>query len=379
MSNIKIDIVDNGITTLATAGKYCDRNVDIAVNVPSSGGGSIEVEPIVLSGSGSYACAKDICGNYINLFGDTITTKDIYDASNMFYYTTAKSIPFEINFVTYSYASMSYMFGGAKNLKQIPKMNNVYPGNMSNLFNACENLRELPEDFGADWNMSRMNSYTSANFGNIFSYCSSLRKIPKSFLDILGEGQATNSFNVVYKNFVYYCYSLDEINSMPVLTIPTLTSNVLSDMLIYCFRLKDFTFAVNEDGTNKIVKWAKQVLDLSQQCGYTNSYTTSYITSYNSGITKDKEVKDDATYQALKNNPDWYTGNIDYSRYNKTSAVNTINSLPDTSVYLATAGGTNTIKFKGAAGALTDGGAINTLTEEEIAVATAKGWTVSMV
>ena len=40
---------------------------------------------------------------------------------------------------------------------------------------------------------------------------------------------------------------------------------------------------------------------------------------------------------------------------------------------------TNTIKFRGEAGALTDGGAINTLTEEEIAVAAAKGWTVSIV
>jgi hypothetical protein len=48
-------------------------------------------------------------------------------------------------------------------------------------------------------------------------------------------------------------------------------------------------------------------------------------------------------------------------------------SLPDTSTY-----GSNTIKFKGASGALTDGGAINTLTEEEIAVAAAKGWTVAL-
>ena len=68
-----------------------------------------------------------------------------------------------------------------------------------------------------------------------------------------------------------------------------------------------------------------------------------------------------------------------YSRYNHTSAVNTINSLPDTSAYLATAGGTNTIKFKSNAGSATDGGAISNLTEEEIAVATAKGWTVSLV
>lgn len=32
--NIQIPISQNGITTLATAGKYCDRNIDVKVNVP---------------------------------------------------------------------------------------------------------------------------------------------------------------------------------------------------------------------------------------------------------------------------------------------------------------------------------------------------------
>ena len=68
-----------------------------------------------------------------------------------------------------------------------------------------------------------------------------------------------------------------------------------------------------------------------------------------------------------------------FSRYNHDSAVETINSLPDTSEYLATAGGTNTIKFRNYSGACTDGGGTNDLTPEEIAVATAKGWTVTIV
>ena len=62
--------------------------------------------------------------------------------------------------------------------------------------------------------------------------------------------------------------------------------------------------------------------------------------------------------------------------YNRQSAIETINSLPDTS----TAGGGNTIKFKSGAGSaygtLYD---MSELTAEEIAVATAKGWTVSLV
>jgi hypothetical protein len=92
------------------------------------------------------------------------------------------------------------------------------------------------------------------------------------------------------------------------------------------------------------------------------------------GISNADYVGDDATYQANKNNPKWFTDKVEYSRYNHDSAVNTIKSLPDTSAY-----GTNTIKFKGEAGSATDGGAINTMTEEEIAMASVKGWTVAFV
>ena len=46
--------------------------------------------------------------------------------------------------------------------------------------------------------------------------------------------------------------------------------------------------------------------------------------------------------------------------------------------YLATAGGTNTIHFRSNSGRYTDAGPISNLTAEEIAVATAKGWTVDI-
>ena len=81
----------------------------------------------------------------------------------------------------------------------------------------------------------------------------------------------------------------------------------------------------------------------------------------------------------MKDDPDWYTVKTQYSRYNHDSAVATINSLPDTSAYLTANGGTNTIKFENYNGNATDGGGIDALTEEEIAVAAAKGWTISFV
>ena len=141
---------------------------------------------------------------------------------------------------------------------------------------------------------------------------------------------------------------------------------------VHGYRLKDVIFATQDDGTPYSVNWKSAIIDLTS-VGYAPSYYASYVTtSYNSGITSDKQVTDDASYQALKNDPDWFTTDMAYSRYNHDSAVNTINSLPIT---------TNTgctIKFTGALGSATDGGAINTLTEEEIAVAAAKGWTVTL-
>ena len=154
------------------------------------------------------------------------------------------------------------------------------------------------------------------------------------------------------------------------------TSNFFTSFCGRCHRLKNLTFKTNSDGTPISASWSNQTIEFTDYVGW--AINKSFILDYNSGITADKQVTDDATYQALKNDPDWFTTNVKYSRYNHDSAVATINSLPDTSAYLATAGGTNTIKFKGASGSKTDGGAINTLTEEEIAVAAAKGWTVTL-
>lgn len=39
MANTQISITDNGTKTLKTACKYCDRDIDVIVNVPTGGGG----------------------------------------------------------------------------------------------------------------------------------------------------------------------------------------------------------------------------------------------------------------------------------------------------------------------------------------------------
>lgn len=54
MANTQIAIAENGKVTLATAGKYCDRNIDINVNVESSGGGITPTGTINITTNGTH-------------------------------------------------------------------------------------------------------------------------------------------------------------------------------------------------------------------------------------------------------------------------------------------------------------------------------------
>lgn len=350
----------------------------------TTGGGSIEVEPIVLSGRCDYGCSGVMSGNYIKLFGNTVSTKDISSAKYMFYRNPVEEIPFDINLKDSYSISLDYMFHAAKNLKYIPKINapkGQKVSNIDSMFRDCNRIRTIPEDIADNLDLSEINSSSWRSLDYIFQNCYSLRNIPENLLKKLYSSGDSRS----YQLFAYAfggCYVLDEIKGLPVPTV-SITSDIFDTYFPSrdCFRVKDITFSLKDDGSVKTAKWKNQTINLSESVGYgyQSSYNPTTIILYNSGITADKEVSDDATYQALKDDPDWYALKVAYSRYNHDSAVRTINSLPDTSAYLAANGGTNTIKFKGNAGSATDGGAINTLTEEEIAVATAKGWTVTLV
>lgn len=365
-----LSVTSNGTYT---ASNGVDGYSPITVNVPQDGGPPESA--FVISGDCNYRFANNGWNWFIEQHGNKITTEDINNASHMFYYSSIKDIPFEINVRDDAY--IDYMFYGTK-IKTLPYINGKIQ-NASYFCNSCSMLNNIPEDWAEHIDWSRFHSYSYATRNAMFASCFSIKYIPDSLMAELWGNIGNFANHVAHNNQFYQCYSIDEVNNI----IPhqaTLTTNRCNDMFSYCGRLKNATFALQDDGTPYTVSWKAQILDLSISLGYLNNTSLKiYILNYNSGITADKEVTDDTTYQALKNDPDWFTCNVAYSRYNHDSAVATINSLPDTSAYIATAGGTNTIKFNGAAGSATDGGAINTLTEEEIAVATAKGWTVTLV
>jgi len=437
MSELNIEVAGGTSTRLLTAGKYCDKNIvvvasggepaiealditangtytapdgvdgysPVTVNVPQDG--APPEEAFVITGDCTYRFAHNGWNWFIENHGDKITTKDINSATNMFSNSSdITEIPLEFNFVDGG-CETNGMFGYCKNLKSVPSIDfkhtntykntgsmfiscehltsigalkNMYPSSLAYFFGSCYLLRELPAF--ENLNLDRIHSYNYAGTNAMFNSCRSLRNIPTDILRELYIPSSTTSYQVYYNGFTY-CSALDELVGLPVNEAVTVTSTLFYNTFTQCCRLKSIIFETNDDGSAKTAKWKSQTIELSGGTGADyavgNTFASTWVTDYNSGITEDKRVYNDETYQALKDDPDWFTTNRYYSRYNHDSAVETINSLPDTSAYLATAGGTNTIKFRGDAGLYTDGGAINTLTEEEIAVATAKGWTVTLV
>lgn len=291
---------------------------------------------------------------FLNAYSDKIIMTDITNAMNMFQSNPIESLPMEIHLA--DNCNTSNMFNSCANLEELPIIHNFALG--SDMFGSCYKLKSL--------NNNAINKVGSTvTVDELFRNCRSLRSVG-NFFEAFPDVCQGNSIFGLYQTF-YGCYSIDEILNLPYVYSTYGTNYFLGSCVDECMRLKNLTF--RNQVVTKDVK--SSTLSLTPFVGYANVPGT--LLDY--GFTTDKQVVDDATYHALKNDPDWWTANKAYSRYNHDSAVTTINSLPDTSGI----GVTNIIKFDGACGAKTDGGAINTLTAEEIAVAAAKGWTVTLV
>ena len=346
------------------------------------GGGDLPAEALDISGDCQYRFSYDNWNWFIDTYGNSISTHDISSLNSAFHYSdNLTEIPFDLN-VT-NCAAFTNAFYNMTALEVCPRIRGTLEMstnfNMKDVLINCSKLTSvedfLTSDMLAEFKNVKVTSPYSAPKCFTFSGLFSLRSMPSWWRQFKLCEDSTSYPNYSYSLYSYLCwncYCLDEILDIPVWRCQgKQNTNMFSSAFGSCDRLKDVTFETN-NGQPIVTKWKSQTIDLSNGVG--QGYYPSYY-----GFTSATRVTDDATYQALKNNPDWWTDNVAYSRYNHDSAVRTINSLPDTSAYLATAGGTNTIKFKGDLGSSTDGGAINTLTAEEIAVATAKGWTVSLV
>lgn len=303
-----------------------------------------------------------------------------------------------------------YMFS-ITNVQKLPKIinasDNLVLGTTYMFVNGNNNLTEneilrFISNFSSLSNYIHRGTSTTTCYPFIFN---------GSFDNVLDFSQCILKNNEIkhneysYKKFEYYdglqSFYASYIKSLNNIYLPydqtklNITDNKnLVPQYLYC--VNSITFET-DNGTPYTVRMKNQTIELQTEGYYNYGYNNNFKKAAQGYWKEENNVGYNATtleqlkqnYSALKNREDWFIATnvrenniycaIYFSRYNHDSAVETINSLPDTSAYLATAGGTNTIKFRGEAGKYTDGGAINTLTEEEIAVATAKGWTVSFV
>lgn len=321
---------------------------------------------------------------FINKYGSRITTHNLEGLNEPWPYTKLETIPFELNMKPGDGHVFNSAFKNCTELKTLPKINGCKPHSFSYMFHDCFRLLAIPEDFESsiDWsyleNLTNESGYFSGWCNNMFNDCRSLRTVPCNIIKHVAPNvtQGLSTYSNNYYSTFNNTISADELVNVGI-AHNTATKNVFTSTFGYG-RQKNIKFETNEDGSAKTVNWKSQVIDLTPAGADSNSVDP--VTYGNAtGITDETRVTNNTTYQNLKNNPNWWTTDFNYSRYDHDSAVATINSLPDTSAYLATAGGTNEVRFRSNSGRYTDAGPISTLTAEEIAVATAKGWTVSLV
>lgn len=240
---------------------------------------------------------------------------------------------------------------------------------VSDFCGNCKQLEEVNDDiFDFIDEFAPGKTPTSAN-PTIFQSCYNLKKFPDVSKLLI------NTTSTVTYWGLQYLMRLESL-SIPICsnTNPAKLIAYQSDFLnMYMLKHLIFTNPKNIVWTGAASSSASyRKLRLSQYMGYcSNTYLTQVNDIKNGTL---KEVTDAATYQQYKNSG-YYTKNSKYSHYNKLSAIETLNSLPDVSAI----GGTWTVEFRGDNGELTDGGAINTMTEAEMAGAVAKGWTITFV
>ena len=291
----------------------------------------------------------------------------INSVNYMFYKSTMKKIP-SIQQKPDTAIDWSKVFNDCHEVEEIGDIHNFYPSKMGYMFLNCYRLKHCP-------NFINPKPGTLSSTGDnaaAFCGCYSLRSIPTNFLKSLTSTQ-TSALYHPYGQMFASCASLDEIVGLNP-TGGTLTSSAFGNTFKGCYRLKRLTFNTNDDGTPIVVKWKKQTINLDSYAGWAGEANSDKrILDYNSGITAADEDNGRDT------NPNYWTKQFGNSRFGHAAAVELINTLPDASAYLATQSGTgnnNTVKFYSNAGSNV-GDSVNSLTEEEIAVAAAKGWTIA--
>ena len=371
---VKLDLTADTVSpsTLASGITAHDKSGELIIGTMASSPDAPTISELTIGGDLSYWDNKGAWDWFITKYGNQITVDSnnkITKLSHAFQDSQLEEIPiiFKCNMPNDN-NGITYMFNGATKLKTLPSITGVVRGATAYTFGKCNNLSQIPASFFTDYN------FTTGYFYGMCNNCWCLRSIDTTFMEQLTTLYTSSLYANTFAYAFNQCEQLDELN-LPIRDTTTeMTVNMFYGTFDNMYRIKKLTF----DAPNP-VKWKNQVIDLSKYFGYSDNNRPPHLKEdgYNTTITADK-IMTPPNMTSLIGNPDAYPTAVNTSRYNHTSAVETLNSLPDTSAYLASSGGTNTIKIRKNLGGLS-GSSTNDLTAEEIAVATAKGWTVSLV
>lgn len=318
-----------------TSNKYKPSQMAEAIMAIVSGDidtGDIPETAFTLSGNCDYWNYEGTWDWFCELYGSEIESGTITSAKSMFYNSELTNIPFDIRLGGSGYHNCSEMFMLATNLKSISPNITIYrPNNLAYMCYNCSSLTSFAPTIGTTDYVN--NTSISGDFQSMFANCTSLKTISPDFLENM-FCRATSK-NLLNCDAFAGCKALTELRNLTIGYTNDRTTNICGYQPFKdCYSITEIIFKSDPGVTNL----SNQNLRIIGNVGYSN-------------------------YE-----------DISVSRYNRNSAVNTINSLPNISL-----GSNNIIQFNGASGSSTEGGAINTMTEEEIAVAVAKGWTVSLV
>ena len=293
------------------------------------------------------------------VYAPLIDTSNVTNMSNMFNgCINLQTVP---QFNTSNVTKMTQMFVNCSSLETIPLLDTSNVTAMDYMFSSCSSLKTIPQ----------LNTTNVTKMNNMFSYCYSLKSIPlldtsnvtameRMFMNCesLNEIPLLDTSNVTNMTFMFnYCRSLNEI---PLLNTSNVTN--MSNMFANCQILKTIPQLNTSKVTNmnNMFSYSTALTSIPLlECGNVTNmkdifggfYTYSNLTDLG-GF---KDLKVSVTSDFLDKCPNLTVDSL----------MNVINNLYD-----LTANGLSGQSLKFSQTNLVK------LSEEQIAVATAKGWTL---
>ena len=333
------------------------------------GGGELTEEDLTFTGDLRYFNYYGRMSKLIKKYGSLMRFNDITNLSYAFNGNDSLNSDFSNWTINLSRCELTSCFESQGSIKAFPKFQGTVKS-LNCLFRYSNNIELISDDlFSADTKFI-FNNWQN-DYSYIFTDCRKLKKVPLWFGNMtftVDKDLNYSPYSMIYNNTFFNCYKLKEL-ILPIIPSPAkLRSNCFMDTFENARSMRKFVFAPPPAG-NESVLWTEQTINLADgECGYD---------SFASGS---KVIYNDETYNLYKNDPDARAQTLEYSFYNHDAALETIRSLPYAQfVDIPNSELQNVITFYGESGSATDGGAINTLTTAEIAIATNKNWTVSFV